>query len=428
MRKRIFSILLTIAVCLSMMPAGVWANEGNIPEKGTDNLFKINTVEEFKTFQNKVNRGGTDKVVTLSTNSNENEVSTENEHTNHCVCSGTANVNGHSHDTAGTVWTATNSLPASAGNYYLTQSVSGKWTVPTGDVKLCLNGQTISGKITGGSGATLTLTDCTNKGRIQGNNSTGVTVNGGTFNMYGGTITDGGGVYVGEKCSFTMDGGNITGNTATAGNGGGIYIHNLATKAEISNALITNNKATATGNVSFGLGGGIYSQKNLTVNNSAITGNEATYYGGGICGAGSITLNSTVVTGNKSTKGNGGGMYTSKMSSTSVTNQPLSISGSTQIKDNAPNNYHVNEARQLPINVTAALTDSAVIYVDVYEGLKPDYNSTLTIAEPKSGVTLDASNFKADAADCVTGVDENGKVYLALCEHKMGNTGYTCEK
>ena len=121
-------------------------------------------------------------------------------------------------------------------------------------------------------------------------------------------------------------------------------------------------------------------------------------------------------------------MYTSKMSSTSVTNQPLSISGSTQIKDNAPNNYHVNEARQLPINVTAALTDSAVIYVDVYEGLKPDYNSTLTIAEPKSGVTLDASNFKADAADCVTGVDENGKVYLALCEHKMGNTGYTCEK
>ena len=389
MRKRIFSILLTIAVCLSMMPAGVWAADGETSGQGTNS-----------------------------------------EHS-HCICGGNTNVNGHSHSTDLDFqpWTETDKLP-NEGTYYLTESVtiSGKWS-PTGEVKLCLNGKTISGSITVGTGATLTLTDCTNKGRIQGNNnSTSVTVNGGTFNMYGGTITDGGGVYVGEKCSFTMDGGNITGNTATAGNGGGIYIHNLATKAEISNALITNNKATATGNVSFGLGGGIYSQKNLTVNNSAITGNEATYYGGGICGAGSITLNSTVVTGNKSTKGNGGGMYTSKMSSTSVTNQPLSISGSTQIKDNAPNNYHVNEARQLPINVTAALTYSAVIYVDVYEGLKPDYNSTLTIAEPKSGVTLDASNFKADAADCVTGVDENGKVYLALCEHKMGNTGYTCEK
>lgn len=388
MRKRIFSILLTIAVCLSMMPAGVWAADGETSGQGTNS-----------------------------------------EHS-HCICGGNTDVNGHSHTDLGfQPWTETDKLP-NKGTYYLKESVtiSGKWS-PTGEVKLCLNGQTISGSITVGTGATLTLTDCTNKGRIQGNNnSTGVTVNGGTFNMYGGTITDGGGVYVGEKCSFTMDGGNITGNTATAGNGGGIYIHNLATKAEISNALITNNKATATGNVSFGLGGGIYSQKNLTVNNSAITGNEATYYGGGICGAGSITLNSTVVTGNKSTKGNGGGMYTSKMSSTSVTNQPLSISGSTQIKDNAPNNYHVNEARQLPINVTAALTYSAVIYVDVYEGLKSDYNSTLTIAEPKSGVTLDASNFKADAADCVTGVDENGKVYLALCEHKMGNTGYTCEK
>ena len=42
--------------------------------------------------------------------------------------------------------------------------------------------------------------------------------------MHGGTISNntagapdggGGGVYVGEKCSFTMAGGTITGNTAT---------------------------------------------------------------------------------------------------------------------------------------------------------------------------------------------------------------------
>ena len=457
MRKRIFSILLTIAVCLSMMPAGVWAADGETSVQGTNS-----------------------------------------EHS-HCICGGNTDVNGHSHSTDLNFqpWTETDKLP-DEGNYYLTESVtiSGTWS-PTGEVVLCLNGKIISGSIKVEKSAALTMTDCTAKGKIQGSNSAvGVTVNGGTFNMYSGTITGftngvqvglhsnpasgstlnmyggtitenntdggvflvgttnsnitapsfimhggtisnntagasdggGGGIYIGEKCSFTMDGGNITGNTATAGNGGGIYIHNLATKVEISNASISNNRATATGNVSLGLGGGIYSQKNLTVNNSAITGNEATYYGGGICGAGSITLNSTAVTDNKSTKGNGGGVYTSKMSSTSVTNQPLSISGSTKISGNAPNNYHVNEARQLPINVTAALTDSAVIYVDVYEGLKPDYNSTLTIAEPKSGVTLDASNFKADAADCVTGVDENGKVYLALCEHKMNNTGYTCEK
>ena len=115
MRKRIFSILLTIAVCLSMMPAGVWAAEA-----GT--------------------------------------------HTAHCVCGGNGDVNGHEHDTAVT-WTTADSLPGSAGSYYLTKSVSGDWTVPKGKVNLCLNGQTINGKITVGSGATLTLTDCTGNGK-----------------------------------------------------------------------------------------------------------------------------------------------------------------------------------------------------------------------------------------------------------------------
>ena len=150
MRKRIFSILLTIAVCLSMMPAGVWAADGETSGQGTNS-----------------------------------------EHS-HCICGGNTNVNGHSHSTDLDFkpWTEIDKLP-NEGTYYLTESVtiSGKWS-PTGEVKLCLNGKTISGSITVGTGATLTLTDCTNKGRIQGNNnSTGVTVNGGTFNMYGGTLT-----------------------------------------------------------------------------------------------------------------------------------------------------------------------------------------------------------------------------------------------
>ena len=138
------------------------------------------------------------------------------EHT-HCICAGTAAVNGHEHDSDSIAWTATDSLPTSAGNYYLTKSVSESWTVPTGEVKLCLNGQTISGSITVGSGASLTLTDCSsdNSGKIQG----GVTVNGGTLELYSGTIT--GGVQVGIKggtyqtgSSFTMYGGEITGNKA----------------------------------------------------------------------------------------------------------------------------------------------------------------------------------------------------------------------
>ena len=482
MRKRIFSILLTIAVCLSMMPAGVWANEGNIPEKGTDNLFKINTVEEFKTFQNKVNRGGTDKTVTLSTNSDENEISTENGHTNHCVCGGTADVNGHTHDNAGTVWTATTSLPDSAGSYYLTQSVSGSWTVPTGEVNLCLNGQTISGSITVGSGASLTLTDCSsdNSGKIQG----GVTVNGGKFKLYSGTITGGvqvgmkggnyqtgsaftmyggaitgnevssssgggvflvgttnhidppsftmhggtifnntagasdgggGGIYVGEKCSFTMDGGTITGNTATNGNGGGIYIHYNAGSVSISNATITDNKAPATGDLSYGHGGGIYSQRGVTVENVTITGNNSTFSGGGIYGKGAIKLTDATVTDNS--------QYDVYYDGKESTTPELTVSGSVKA------GYYANYDWKLPIHVSGTLSEDSVIRVGVFEeNIKPGYGSKVTLAEPASGVTLRAENFESYAADCVTSLGDDGKVYLSLCDHVMDETGYTCKK
>lgn len=398
----------------------------------------------------------------------------------HCVCGGNGDVNGHEHDTAGTEWTTTDSLPDSAGSYYLTKSVSENWTVPTdGEVNLCLNGQTINGKITIGSGATLTLTDCIGSGRVQGE----VTVNGGKFELYSGTITGGvqvgikgsayqtgssftmyggeitgnkagsgsgggvflvgttnptdppsftmhggtisnntagasdgggGGVYVGEKCSFTMDGGAITDNTATAGNGGGIYIHFNAGRVSISNATITGNKAFATGNTSYGHGGGIYSQRGVTVKNVTITGNNSTYEGGGIYGKGAITLTDATVTDNN--------RYDVYYDGEEKTTPELTVSGSVKA------GYYANYAWKLPIFVSDALNDDSVIRVGVRDGIKPAYGSQLAIAEPASGVTLRAENFEADAADSVTSLGEDGKVYLSLCDHEMDDTGYTCKK
>ena len=395
------------------------------------------------------------------------------EHT-HCVCgkdSGTT-VNGHTHNNS-TAWTAADSLPNSAGSYYLTRSVSGSWAVPEGEVNLCLNGQTINGKITIGSGATLTLTDCIGSGRVQGE----VTVNGGKFELYSGTITGGvqvgikgsayqtgssftmyggeitgnkagsggggvflvgttnqtdpprftmhggtisdntagasdgggGGVYVGEKCSFTMDGGAITGNKATAGNGGGIYIHFNAGTVSISNATITGNKASATGNTSYGHGGGIYSERGVTVENVTITGNNSTFEGGGIYGKGAITLTDATVTDNS--------QYDVYYDGRESNTPELTISGSVKA------GYYANEAWKLPILVSGALREDSVIRVGVREGINLG-----AIAEPASGVTLSAENFKADAADCVTSLGDDGKVYLVPCTHEMDDTGYTCKK
>ena len=421
----------------------------------------------------------------LGTSRQESEIGTgvlpQADHT-HCVCGGNEDVNGHEHDTAGTEWTEwtkTDTLPDSVGNYYLTQSVSGSWTVPTGEVNLCLNGQTISGSITVGSGASLTLTDCSDSGRVQGE----VLVNGGKFDLYSGTITGGvqvgikggtyqtgssftmyggaitgnktdsgpgggvflvgttnhtnppnftmhggtisdntagasdgggGGVYVGEKCSFTMDGGTITGNTATKGNGGGIYIHFNAGNVSISNATITDNKASATGNTSYGHGGGIYSERGVTVKGVTITGNNSTFEGGGIYGKGAITLTDATVTDNNRYDVYYGG----KESNT----PELTISGLVKA------GYYANDAWKLPILVSGALSEDSVIRVGVREGIKPGYGKSLAIAEPASGVTLSAENFKADAADSVTSLGKDGKVYLSLCEHEMDDTGYTCKK
>ncbi|MBC5658261.1 right-handed parallel beta-helix repeat-containing protein [Anaerosacchariphilus sp. NSJ-68] len=393
----------------------------------------------------------------------------------HCVCGkdSSTTVNGHTHNT-GTTWTAPDALPSTAGSYYLTQSVTADWTVPTGEVNLCLNGQTINGKITVGGSAKLTLTDCSGNGKIQG----GVTVNGGKFELYSGTITGGvqvgikggsyqtgssftmyggaitgnktdsgsgggvflvgtsnqtdppsftmhggtisdntagasdgggGGVYVGEKCSFTMDGGTITGNTATKGNGGGIYIHFNAGNVSISNATITDNKASATGNTSYGHGGGIYSERGVTVKGVTITGNNSTFEGGGIYGKGAITLTDATVTDNNRYDVYYGGQENSA--------PELTVSGLVKA------GYYANFDWKLPILVSGELSENSVIHVGVREGIKLG-----AIAEPASGVTLRAENFKADAADSETSLGKDGKVYLVPCTHEMDDTGYTCKK
>ena len=485
MKKRVLSMFMALALCLTLLPTAALAEEAGVVQDAA------NANSTYTTGENAGLTGGKDGSVPDGTDGGDADSSGEAQdgeadtavsavqgasHASHCVCgkNSSTTVNGHEHDSAVTAWNAADSLPGTAGSYYLMQSVSGSWTVPVGEVNLCLNGQTINGKITVGSGASLTLTDCTGKGRVQGE----VLVNGGKFELYSGTITGGvqvgmkggtyqtgssftmyggaitgnktdsssgggvflvgttnqtdppnftmhggtisnntagasdgggGGVYVGEKCSFTMDGGTITGNTATAGNGGGIYIHFNAGNVSISNATITGNKASATGNTSYGHGGGIYSQRGVTVKNVTITGNNSTYEGGGIYGKGAITLTDATVTDNS--------QYDVYYDGKETTTPELTVSGSVKA------GYYANFDWKLPILVSGELSENSVIHVGVREGIEHG-----AIAEPASGVTLRAENFKADAADCVTNLGEDGKVYLVPCTHEMDDTGYTCKK
>lgn len=136
-------------------------------------------------------------------------------------------------------WTNTDSLPKDAGNYCLTSDVttSATWTVPAGEMNLCLNGHKIDANggnyavITIGNGCTLNLYDPEGGGVITGANHTsnggGVAIsNGGHFNMYGGSIEgncsrNGGGAYVnGSSATFHMYGGSIQYNEGNVYTGG----------------------------------------------------------------------------------------------------------------------------------------------------------------------------------------------------------------
>ena len=224
------------------------------------------------------------------------------------------------------------------GRYYLRTGVENytkysevkidRTIVIRGDVTICLNGQTLESSAKDQpvflveADSTLTLTDCKgNMGKVKhtsDGSGSGVKVeSGGTFNMYGGTITGntttqrGGGVCVtGTNSKFNMYGGTITDNTATKG-GGGVYVSG-GTFTMNGNASVTSNRATDRDN---GTGGGVYVvDGTFTMNdNASITGNTATSTDGGVgvyttSTTATFTMNGGTISGNTATNG-GVGVY-----------------------------------------------------------------------------------------------------------------------
>ena len=224
------------------------------------------------------------------------------------------------------------------GRYYLRTGVENytkysevkidRTIVIRGDVTICLNGQTLESSAKDQpvflveADSTLTLTDCKgNMGKVKhtsDGSGSGVKVeSGGTFNMYGGTITGntttqrGGGVCVtGTNSKFNMYGGTITDNTATKG-GGGVYVSG-GTFTMNGNASVTSNRATDRDN---GTGGVYVVDGTFTMNdNASITGNTATSTDGGVgvyttSTTATFTMNGGTISGNTATNGGGVGVY-----------------------------------------------------------------------------------------------------------------------
>ena len=308
-------------------------------------------------------------------------------HTNHCVCGEQESVHSGCKDVEWTAWNGTDAITydstTKTAYVYLSADAerSSTLTVTSGyTLYLCLNGNTLSPAdgftdraITVSSGATFVLTDCGTGGAISGFTSStsgggGVRNNGGTFTMYGGTISgnrttgsrvegDGGGVYNyngtvtmyggtisgntasrygGGVCNnigtFTMYGGTISGNTATY-SGGGVY--NYGGTFTMENVTVSDNTANTAEDPYETNGGGIYcSTGTLIIRGGTISGNEIKgmlSYGGGITVGSGATAEITDVTISGNTAYNGSGITVGNGTTVKITD--VTISGNTSMNN-----------------------------------------------------------------------------------------------
>ena len=363
MRKRIVSLLLSLALCLTLLPTAAFAEKAqpeellpgeqleqvqSVPEEpeeteeqsqqdedviavqamidalpdaeALDGMDDENAMAVYEAFQaacdayyetlneeQQAQLKNTEKLEALSKWFSQSAALAVGTH-EHYLCGGTdCNGEGHGQEDKKTTFEPwTGSATTTGGAYYLTRDISG-FTVPSGvDLTLCLNGYNITSDgvqnedvITIEPGATFTLCDCKRGGttdygtighrRPDQYNGSGVTVENGTFNMYGGKIANntvgyftthksngyGGGVLVFNKGIFNMIGGEITGNRAKYGGGvsvGTAYgLHDNT--AEDIGGTFNMTGGEISGNFCTSKGGGVYacvsSKLYFTVSGSA---------------------------------------------------------------------------------------------------------------------------------------------------------------
>ena len=322
--------------------------------------------------------------------------------------------------------------------------------VITGNVTLCLNGHSIT--CTDRQGVicvyavdcgSLTLTDCKGTGEIKGGTNWGVDVRSGkTFNMYGGTITGNGGVYLngstGVTATFNMYGGKIDHNT-----GIGVKLDGTSgatTTFKMSGGTISNNKGGVstvgdtftmsggeiTSNTTNGNGGGVNigNGGKFTMNAGAkITQNTADYAGGGVyVSGGTFIMNGGEIKSNTA-ETNGGGVYVTKVASSSnsaftmnggeiksntantagggvfVYNGTFTVSGKPTVNNNTSgskvtDNVYLDANKTITID--SGLTDGTDIGVTTGSAKVPTENSTVAIATATGYANGYLSYFKSD--------------------------------
>ena len=333
----------------------------------------------------------------------------EGEHTHFLCGKDTCNgVGGHTETNKVTfqAWNRTSELPKVVGNYYLMNNVTLReaWT-PVDGVVLCLNGYTITVEakdsgITVGNGKTFTLCDCAGSGKItHGTDSNGekydgrgVDVSQGTFNMYGGSITDNKALYgVGVNLyygTFNMYGGNITENktgtsqsTQQKGADGGVSVGEHSIFYMYAGTISNNEGAN---------GGGVGISKGTFNMSGGIIRNNRANCGGGVSVGWARSFNMTggEITGNTADK-SGSGVYL-------LQNSHFTVSGLAKVSDNTTSNVYLPDGATMAIGqggfdktasigVTTENLPTLGSYVAIATGAADDYKDGTFTADQTTG-------------------------------------------
>ena len=228
------------------------------------------------------------------------------EHTDHFICGADCVHTNETHTPPAGTWTAINSADElkygmQAGNYYLNNDIelTKQWPI-NNSIVLCLNGHSIKMNTNDTAisvGAGGTFTLCDCKGN--GTITHGKQADGTT--TYTGT-----GVSVSSGGKFNMYGGTITGNTlGDYGEGGGVHVEYAGT-FNMYGGTVTENSAPS--------GGGVSVERNGTFNmyGGTISNNTAGVYGGGgvyVYINGKFTMSNGSISYNEADGCSGGGVY-----------------------------------------------------------------------------------------------------------------------
>ena len=329
------------------------------------------------------------------------------EHADHPIC-GDASCNKHGASLTDWVGVSELSDDMEEGYYYLTGPVTRTSTwYPKDGVVLCLNGYSISMDVKNSNndsticvngGVTFTLCDCQNKGTV-------------THGMNGTAKYTGSGVWVENgngagKANFVLYSGSVSGNeydNASIKFGAGVHLG--------ADASFTMHGGSISGNKTAGYGGGVYVQAgttSFTMTGGTITKNSAGHDGGGVyVKNGSFTMIGGTITENTAGSGcNGGGVYAN-------INAIVTLSGAPVITENKDADGTVNNVYLDKDEVygeggafigEGGLSSTSSIGVTVDTGRLPTTEGGYTtIAEAAEGYTITADDAKQVFADAGTG-------------------------